>query len=284
LPLYEKASAFLAPAAAAVGVIAGLLALRRRAKRHSVLLALTGLALAYFLAIPFFLSQGGNEGARRSVDFSYLGIAILLGPVVVAFVAGWMSRSSRRRLIGGAAVAGVGLVFLMGNVASGFNEAYRFPGPYLYGSDTRTQTAELQGAVDWFRSSQGTNRRMIADRYTGMIFGSRGRQETIAPSRSFPAWDLYFNVAAPRPRLLRQIATSKDTYLVIDERMSRELPFIGIYFNGNEPKAMERVRPVPRAALEKFERLPYTRNIYSSDTLRIYRFRLSAADLRGAVP
>jgi hypothetical protein len=169
----------------------------------------------------------------------------------------------------------------MGNVASGFNEFYRFPGPYAYGTDTRSQTAEMRGAVDWFRATQGTERRMIVDRYNGMVFASRGRQQTVAPSRAFPAWDLFFSAKPPDSALLGQIGTSGDTYLVVDQRMARELPHIGIYFNGNEPKAQERTRPLDRRALEKFEDLPYARNIYSSDTLKIYRLRVTPEDIEG---
>jgi hypothetical protein len=293
LPKYERAAAFLAPPITALGVAVGLRYVRRLRDVTPSLLALAVLAFFYFAAIPFFLTTAGNEGARRSLDFSYLGVAIIVAPVAVlgatrwkAHVAAssgtrWYAQARRRALAAGGALGVAGVILLLGNAASGFNAAYRFPGPFIYGSDTRSQTAEMYGMVDWFRSTQGTDRRMIVDRYNGMIFAARGRELPVEPSTAFPAWQLYFRSTAPPLALLKQLSESRDDYIVVDERMAQYTPLIGIYFSPNEPLAQERTRPLSRADLAKFRRMDWARNIYSSDTLKIYRVRISKVDLRG---
>jgi hypothetical protein len=280
LPAYERASAFLAPLVAGAAVAVGLISLRRRASAPPALLALSVLALAYFPALPFFLSRAGNEGARRSLDFSYLGVAVL-GAAALVRLATWSSHRGRATMLTGCAIAVAGVILLMGNIASGFDEEYRFPGPYVYGSDTRSQTAESRGIMNWFLATQGPNQHVVVDRYNGMLLASCGHQLTVTPSPAFPAWNLYFDSASPALSLLRQLRDSRDNYLVIDERMAQKLPLIGFYFVPNEPLAGIRLKPLSSRALDRYASLPWARNIYSSDTLKIYRLDFNAINLSG---
>ena len=278
LPVYERAAAFVAPVLAAAGACFGLLSLRRRGRNPPVLIAIAVLGLAYFPALPFFLSRAAEEGARRSLDFSYLGIAVLGAPAVATLIT--RTHGKRKLIVApiSLAIACAGAALLMGNVASGFNEFYRFPGPYAYGSDTRSQTPELRAAVAWFRSTQGTNQPIIVDRYNGLLFASRGLQWTATASKAFPLWDLYLD-PGPVPRtLLQQLRLGGWRYLVVDERMERATPrIVGYYLDPNEPLAGSRTQPVPRAALNRYLRLPWTRDIYSSSTLKIYRIDVNAS-------
>jgi hypothetical protein len=160
------------------------------------------------------------------------------------------------------------------------NELYRFPGPYVYGSDTRSLNGELMQTVDWMKTTQGTGQNVVADRYTGLALASFGLEWPAEVSWAFPLWQLYFSVHLPSAALLQQIQHSHYRYLVIDKRMARYLPRVGVYFERGEPNAITRTTPPPAAALDKYETLPWVIKIYQSDNLEIYRFNLAALHVR----
>jgi len=279
LPAYERACSVLA-----VLVAAGLTALAlwrsRRdgigAARAPMRAAFVLLALAYFASLPFILSEAGAEGARRSWAFSYLGLAVVIAPAVVWLLdrAGRAGRAARATVRLG--LLAVLVVVLVGNVAASLNETYRFPGPYVYGSDTRSLTPELLAFTSYFERTQGRGQRVVADRYAGTPLAAFAGAETSRASRGFPVYELYFQAGPPSPLLMRLLATSNWRYLVIDKQMARQLPLLGIYLDRNEPGAQVRTAPPPAAALEKFERLPWAIKLFESDNFELYRFDFRA--------
>lgn len=133
------------------------------------------------------LTYFAQESIRRSWIFTYIGVAALGAPPL-ARLCRWAQR--RKRIAQAATVAGVaGLLtaVLIGNVASQHNELWRFPGPYVYGSDTRSQTAELLEAARWFRATQGIEQSVVTDRYVGQVFLSFGLQWTPLAHGGFPS-------------------------------------------------------------------------------------------------
>jgi hypothetical protein len=279
-PQYEQVCAFLSPVLMAVGAAAGLCLLRRQRRRTSAALALILFGLGYFPSIPFMLTEYGNEGARRSWAFTYVGLAVLIAPVISLLlrrVVLW--HPAGRSAVGGAVVALLCIV-LVGNVSMSMNELYRFPGPYVYGSDTRSLDGELMQMVDWMRTTQGTGQNVVADRYSGLALAAFGLEWPAEVSWAFPLWQLYFSVHLPSAALLQQIQHSHYRYLVIDKRMARYLPRVGVYFERGEPQAITRTTPPPAAALDKYETLPWVIKIYQSDNLEIYRFNFAALHVR----
>jgi hypothetical protein len=293
-PPYERLAAFASPLIVGILVLAGLVATRRRprAGQHAqparpwspMRIGLGLFGLLYFPSVPFILVASGAEGARRSWAFTYLGLAILVTPVVLALVDAsslpvkgarrWNTRPGRRT----AAVTAVAAacVLLVGNVAAGLNEDYRFPGPYVFGSDTRSITPELVGTADWFRQNIGTNQLIVTDRYTGLAFVREADSWTAAPSAGFPTYDLYFHDGRPPASLVQELSSSHYAYLVIDRRMATELPAIGVFFEPDEPFAYTKSNPIKPAALAQYENYPWTTLLYQSDDYAIYRFDFGA--------
>jgi hypothetical protein len=114
-PRYEQVCAFLSPVIMAAGVAAGLSLLRRQRPRTSAAPVLVLFGLGYFLSIPFMLTEYGNEGARRSWAFTYVGLAVLIAPVIphlLRRVVRW--HPAGRSAVGGAVVALLCIV-LVGN-------------------------------------------------------------------------------------------------------------------------------------------------------------------------
>ncbi|HEV3309184.1 MAG TPA: hypothetical protein VG815_01505 [Chloroflexota bacterium] len=294
IPPYELYSALIAPLITGVAALYALRSFRKSWLRRPVALALSLFGVAYFASVPFVFTPSGAEGAQRSWAFTYLGLSVLIAPAVIwaydargRFLARpggppfvrraakqIKSHSTPRTL--GAAFAVMACVVLVGNTAAHMDAEYRFPGPFLYGSDVRDLTPELLGMSSWFRYTEGTNQRVFTDRYSGLALGSLADEWTAAPSPKFPAWDLLFYRFLPPKHLLETLRYSHYKYMIIDNNMARFLPLRGIYFEPDEPLSFRRTRPVPWYALTKYQRIPWTIKVYGSPDFDIYRFDYSA--------
>jgi hypothetical protein len=271
VPPYERLAAFVTPVALALGALGGMRLLwRHRGQAPPAWLALGLFGLLYFAAVPLMLTQTGSEGARRSWAYSYLGLSLLIAPFLAATLAGAGGKRKRGLLVTLIVVL-LGAI-LVGNVSIQMDAEYRFPGPYVYGSDTRSLTPELLGMTKWFRATQGADQNVVADRDSSLALANFGDAHTAAASASFPIWQLYFWPGLPTPKLVSDLETSDYRYLVVDNRMAHNVPVIGVYFVPNEPQAAQRTSPVPVAALSKYESLPWVTRIYTSNNLEIYRF------------
>ncbi|MGW1564498.1 hypothetical protein ACWCQ1_49945 [Streptomyces sp. NPDC002144] len=279
-PLYEKAAAFSVPPLAFATAVVAFRSWRRApiAERRAQPMrrALVLFGLLYFPSLPFILVQFGAEGARRTWGFTYIGVAVLVTPVVLAAVDRVRRARGRTAVAGGLAAMLVGCDALVGNVAAGLDTDYRFPGPFVFGSDTRSVTAELVGTSAWFRSHIGTRNHVVSDRYTGLILVRDADALPAAPGKGFQTYDLYFDSAPPSDYLVHELSSSDYTYLIIDKRMATELPAIGVFFEPDEPFAHGEDNPITRQKLTRYDSLPWTTKVYDSDSYSIYRFDFDA--------
>src|ERR1035438_7481975 len=74
----------------------------------------------------------------------------------------------------------------------------------------------------WFSARFGTGNKIVADRYTGLVFGSFGLQKIAASSAGFPVYDLYLakTGATIDSVLLDDLSLSGYDYLIVDARMA----------------------------------------------------------------
>jgi hypothetical protein len=208
-------------------------------------------------------------------------LAMLAGPAVIWLI-DWAGRGALRwKRVG----LRVGLtaalaIALVGGTAAGLEAAYRFPGPFLFGSDARSVTPELLATSQWFSARFGTGNKIVTDRYTGLVFGSFGLQKLARPSDGFPVWDLYLTKPGISidPLLLDDLALSRYAYLIVDARMAYDVPQLGVYFTPNDPSS---VRPQGDQSpfsgrLDKFNTIVWAVKIFQSDDYAVYRLNLSA--------
>jgi hypothetical protein len=173
------------------------------------------------------------------------------------------------------------MALLVGNVSSGLSVEYRFPGPFVFGSDTRSLTPELVAAQEWFTETQGTGRRMVTDRASGLAFGQLGLNWTERSWSGFPLWDFYFKPERPDAALLRSMQYIGTEYLVVDKRTPVSLPRTGVYVVKDEPGARAHLTPPPAAAIDKYRRVPWTIKIFESDAFEVYRLDYNALSTCG---
>jgi hypothetical protein len=162
---------------------------------------------------------------------------------------------------------------LVGNVAAGLDESYRFPGPFIFGSDTRSLTPELLAAASWFDQHVGAGVRIVTDRYSGLGFVLDADSWTASPSVGFPAYDLFFSDRPPSAALVAELASSDYRYLIVDKRVATEIPSLGSYFD-YEPAAGS--SPIPAGNIDRYRNTPWTTEVFESDDFRIYRFDFTA--------
>src|SRR4051812_40503381 len=274
-PWYEQQTAFAAPVLALVATAAAAWRLRAHRDPDPVdrgrAVAALPIGFCSSPAALLILTPSGAEGARRSWAFSYLGLALVVAPLVVALLDRWARAA-------GPALTALFAVLLVGNTAAGMNPSYRFPGPATYGSDTRSITPEVRAAANWLRATQGRDLRIVADRYSGLVFGSFGGQFPVTGSVTFPTYDLYLTQPGRPvpPALIEQLSEWNFGYLIVDRRMAEQAPEIGIYFETNEPIPHDGRPAFTLGQLTKFDHTPWTIEIYDSGDIAIYRFDFSA--------
>lgn len=294
VPRYELLSSLAFPAIVLLAVLVALAALARGRRGLGSPVAVFGLLAAMFFAsLPMLLTSGGSEGAHRSWAYSFVGVGVLCG------LARSQRISARRaRLEQGLAAPGPGrrvsaavvgaLTFALlavGGTAAGQNVAYRFPGQARVGDDTRSVTPADQAVAAWMASHAPADSPVVADRYVSHLVGSTGRMATLAPSASFPMWDLYQD-PNPLPRsVVRQVAVAQVRYLVVDSRMATARPVLGFWFTTDEPGAHGQAT-YPAAALARFDCLPWLRGVFAAGTLTVYEVNSAALarTLAGSCP
>jgi hypothetical protein len=276
-PLWERVLTAAAPVVIAGVVLLGAwLLLPRRGVHHrrrirllplvdlrSDTLALMAYGLVYFPSVLFLLAPSGAEGARRSWGFTYLGLA-----VVVAYACQRIQlRHTRNQVIAALLFA----VVLIGNVGAGLNDPYRFPGPFRWGTDTRSASAEARAVAVRLAADEGRVR-VVADRYTGMQLSGYGGLWNAAPSAGFPAWALVQTDQDPSPELAAMLTTSHYEYLVVDTRMTDEPSYAFDNYGRSDPLLGQ---ATPTANLARLDHVPWAEKIMSTDHLRVYRLDLA---------
>jgi hypothetical protein len=253
-----------------------------------VQLALSAFGLLYFPAAIFLFAPIGAEGARRSWGFTYLGVALIVAVVLCAPAPpvvhpeppalhrvdpSTIELSRRSKTIRVAAAILAVCCLVVGNVSAGLNDAYRFPGPYQFGSESRSLTPELLALATEFGKLVGP-KRVVTDRFTGLAIVQFGQAFTASPSPSFPAWELITSTAVPSRELARQLISSSYDYLIVDSRLATLLPLIGNYFEPSEPFADAAQSPFPAAALNRLNTVPWASKIVQTDHYSVYRLHL----------
>ena len=242
-PIYETVSGLLFPPVVLVLFLVSLAVLWRNRRRFgSAPWGFAALGAMFFLSMPMVLTAGGAEGAHRSWAFSFIGIAVLCGlawsfgvpPAVVARF-GPLGRCVARFGRPGVRIGVVGVVLIvmyLGSAALGTNISARFPGSAHVGDDARSVSREGAAVAAWMAAHAPVDTPVVADRYVSQqVGGWVGRMAPLAPSATFPLWDLYMSAEPVRRAVLKQVLDADVRYFVVDARMATTRPRMGFWFN-----------------------------------------------------
>jgi hypothetical protein len=263
IPRYEQLAGYLSPFLALVAVAtASLVTVFRRERLISLRLgaAFAIVAALYFLSLPLTLTSGGGEAAHRSWAFTYLGVA-----VVISIGAWHLGRfSAGRRTAIKVALSCIMVVVLVGNVASGEDVDYRFPGPNQFGTDTRSGSPALTTAIEWMQSHIPAGTRVVTDRFTGEYI--EGDTDLVVPSPTqYTGYLLYQEGSDPDPQLRAFLRKDNFRYFVLDRTIETEVPLDG-FFEGYE----DYVSDINPLALYRMGHNSFAVLVYSSGPYEIF--------------
>jgi hypothetical protein len=230
-----------------------------------------------------FLGQNGPEIAGRLSTFTYVPISIVAAIALARAVQIVPSRGSnglRYRIAPSAAgagpagrrpmvrlIAGTALITLLmiGARAGGWPPlGSLLPGPYLASGFERSVDAYGVDAARWERDVLGPDNRVGGDVTSVSLASTYGRQDPVrevGPLYYSEEWTL------DNDELVADVHLH---YLVVDRRLSTQLPASDAYFE-NDPRAGRITTPLTTRQLSKFDSLTDVDRLYDNGTVRIYR-------------
>ncbi len=267
-PLYIKVLGIASVVLLLLALPWALWATWRRRGRHPALSMLAVAALIYPATLILRLTSAGTETSNRASEFVFLGLGATIGVCFLRWLAVPIDSGAARVRLRLAATA-AGCVVVLGGITVGQSSTTLLPGPYVVGADARSITAEGVAAARWARKALPPEGRMLADSGNKGLMAAIGMQD---PQGGFVFGEaLGIVVTSPvlTPRVEAMIAYDKIEYVVVDMRLTRDLPRSGHYFDGGDPGPY--TEPMSSQAVKKFSDSAKLDKIYTSGNIRIYK-------------
>lgn len=267
-PAYEQAAAIAVPIMIAVALlVAGFCWLRKPSLRSNFLWPFV-ITAGYLVSVPLTLTSQGAEPAHRSWASTFVGVALL--PAALATLLELDKRRLGLKRMAAAVGAAALAVVVVGNVAVDAAPANRFPGPYQFGSDTRSVTSETLRLTQWVRTHLGPGARIVTDRFTAVALTAHAEAVTPLPSRNLPFAAIWYDYYPPGPALMSALGRQGADYLAIDLRDVQHTATGPPLFYTGEP------RRVPQHNVTRLDHFPWLQLIYSSEHYRLYAIDYSS--------
>jgi hypothetical protein len=149
-------------------------------------------------------------------------------------------------------------------VAGGWPAYYaRLPGPFRVEAWERSMDQHNLDLAQWSAAELPPNYGVASDDMTSNVLASLGHEA--APAGVGPIF-LSPTLTGAGRALVRE---KEIDFIVVDERMSRELPADGEYFEDDPNAGLYRV-PIPARDLDKFNRIPGLSRIFDDGTMVVY--------------
>jgi hypothetical protein len=241
---------------------AGIRWLRKRPLRWNFLWPLVVVAV-YLVSVPVTVTAEGTAGAHRSWASTYVGVALLPAALAILFELDrrrqWVKRVAAA---GGAAVL---VVLLVGNVTAGTSTDYRFPGPYEFGSDTRSVTPETLRLAEWVKTHLGSGVRVVTDEPTALALTTDADAVTPRQTPDLPIAEIWYDRRPPLPPLMHALEQGRVDYIVVDTRDAQYVAPQSDLFTPDEPPV------VPAENIARMAHWPWLQLLYSSQHYRVYK-------------
>jgi hypothetical protein len=267
-PLYIKVMGIASVALLLVALPWALYATGRRRGRHPALSMLALAALIYPATLVLRLTAAGTETSNRASEFVFLGLGATIGVCFLRWLAVPIDSGAARVRVRLAATA-VACVVVLGGITVGQSSTTLLPGSYVVGADARSITAEGVAAARWARKTLPPEGRMLADGGNKGLMAAIGLQDPQGGSALGEPLGAIVTSPVLSPRVEAMIAYDKIEYVVVDMRLTRDLPRSGHYFDGGDPGPY--TRPLEGRALRKFSRTGQLDKIYTSGNIRVFK-------------
>jgi hypothetical protein len=228
-------------------------------------LALT--AVLYPVTLGMRLTQAGSETSQRASEFVFLGVAFFAGIVLgeLRWPKGWFKRN-----VAALALTAVSLVVFLGGFIIGELPATRQPGPFLVGAEDRSISPQGLDAARFAADNLPQHSRVLVDRPNGTLMTSYGDLNPVfGQVNGTPVTRVLFSSRFDR-RDRQVIKDDLIDYIVVDRRLSRELPVLGYYVEPDEAGAFTRTTPISPKPLAKFNRARGLSKVFVNGPIVIY--------------
>ena len=228
-------------------------------------LALT--AVLYPVTLGMRLTQAGSETSQRASEFVFVGVAFFAGIVLggLRWPKGWLMRNAAAL-----ALTVVALVVFLGGFIIGELPATRQPGPFLVGAEDRSISPQGMDAARFAADNLPPHSRIVVDRPNGTLMTSYGDLNPVfGQINGTPVTRVLFSRRFDR-RDRQVIKDDLIDYIVVDRRLSRELPVLGYYVEPDEAGAFSRTEPIGRGPLTKFDGARGLSKVFVNGPIAIY--------------
>jgi hypothetical protein len=244
----------------------GLLCLWKR-YRFNALLVTFGVLTIFFPIVQLFrFTTQGAELVDRSAPFLYVAIAAILAIFIVQF---WPIRQldwKRITLL----TCGISLVFLGGVIQATGPGGALLPGPYEAIAGLRSIEPEGINAATWAGLYLDANNRTATDRINQILMGTYGDQNILTSVEYKIELSPVFLNAQLGPQEITLLRQADVRYLVIDLRLTKELPLEGYYYEPFEKGAYQHTTPIDPEAFAKFNKVSDINRVFDSGDIIIY--------------
>lgn len=230
--------------------------------------AISSISLVVALVVRVVVPGGGQLWGRASTYFMLpVGLSVTFAistwripQAVSKRLSGWRFGAARCRLIGVAAVVLLGI----GGVAGGWPAYYaRLPGSFRVEAWERSTDQHNLALAAWVAKELPPNYGVASGFDTANLLTSLGHEAAPAGVGSL------FLSATFSPSARELVRDKRIDFIVVDRRMSQQLPADGSYF-ADDPHAGRYRFPIPARDLEKFNQVAGVSRIFEDGTMTVY--------------
>ena len=238
-----------------------------RGEANPLLRALAIVAAFYPVTLLLRLTAAGTETSQRASEFVYVGIAAIAALLITQQA--W--RGSRIRRLGlGLALSALATVIFLGGFIVGESPTTRQPGSFIVGGETRAITPQGGAAARFALEQLPAGSRVLADRPNSILISSYGHLDRVSGSiEGIPVVRVFFSKTFDTVDQ-RIISNDAIDYIVVDRRLSHEVPSGGYYFERTEGRADSYREPIDATVLRKFNHVESLSRIFDNGAIAIY--------------
>ena len=144
---------------------------------------------------------------------------------------------------------------------------YRFPGPYVFGADTRFRSAELDRVTDWVGTHVPPGTAVVTDRFTGQSLTAYTGVNVPKPDQN-PVYALYREGGTPSPVVRKALRDGNFRYWVLDRRVALQIPRQRFWPGYRGPASVNAL------ALAGLDRSPVMKAVFRDGDYVVYELRL----------
>ncbi|MCC2114018.1 MAG: hypothetical protein KDJ16_18435, partial [Hyphomicrobiales bacterium] len=250
--------------------------------RSSGAVALGFFGALYPVTVLFRLTAAGWEIGIRLSSFVSVGASFIVAIAVTNFL-----QARRRGAVSMSALALAIGVMVVGGMINGWGVA-ALRSTYKVGADGQSVEPLGLAVARWTRRVLGEGNRFVADRVNGILLLTIGRQQPLSTLFGDPSISpLYYDEAFSYRE--RNIVRDGDVdYILVDLRLSKQLPRVGHYYEPGDIEAHGDASPRRKDllkfdAVDDIDRVLDAGEIVVYDVRRVRTVRLPAIDPPGWV-